>query len=112
MVGGITCVSSPINELVTKIQRAQSGIDTPTDAICMDGGARILPNALKNKVTNLGSVTFDCYQDAAVCTSGGPITTSGDTLEASQNVKFKGIIHCDGPQSNGDYDCTISIKSA
>jgi len=25
MVGGITCVSSPINELVTKIQKAQAG---------------------------------------------------------------------------------------
>lgn len=114
MVGGITCVSSPINELVTKIQSAQSGIDTPTGAICMDAGAALKPEALRNKVNNLGSVTFQCLDSAAVCSGTNPPLTfpTTDTIAASSSVKFKAVISCTLTGASGNYDCTISVRNA
>jgi len=112
MVGGITCVSSPINELVTKIQKAQAGITTATDAICMNAGEQFRSTALTEKVTNVASIEFTC-SGAAVCKSGGPVQVNGDTISASSSVKFKGLITCTKASgSTGDYTCKIEIQSA
>ncbi len=110
---GITCVSNPINEIVTKIQTAQNGIDLPTGAICMKSGEKLPPNAIANQLNNLDSVKFDCFEGSAVCSGANPPVTfpSSDSIAASGDVKFKGIVHCDRKES-GKYDCTISIQSA
>ncbi len=110
-VGGITCVSSPINEMVTKIQKAQAGITTATGAICMNAGEMFTSAALTSKVTNLDKVSFTC-QGAAVCKNGDPIFVSPDSIEAKKDAKFKGLITCTPSGAQGDYDCTIVIQSA
>lgn len=112
LVGGITCVSSPINEMVTKIQKAQAGIVTSTDAICMNAGEQFMDTALTSKVTNLASVTFTC-QDAAVCKTGTPIEASGNSVVAKASAKFKALIACTKQAgASGNYDCTITINNA
>ncbi len=111
LVMGITCVSSPINELVTKIQRSQAGIVTKTDAICMSAGETFTDESLMDKVTNVKAITFQC-DGAAVCENDDPIDVSGgNSVTAIGGVKFKGLIDClEGTQ--GDYVCTITIQSA
>ncbi len=112
MVGGITCVSSPINELVTKIQKAQAGITTSTDAICMNAGEQFSYTALTEKVTNVGDVTFTC-SGAAVCKNNNPVDVSDShVIKTSNSVKFKGLITCTKSGTGGDYTCTIEIQSA
>jgi hypothetical protein len=113
MVGNITCVSSPINEMVTKIQKAQAGIVTSTDAICMNAGERFMDTALTGKVTNLASVTFAC-EDAAVCNKDtSPISATNNMIEAKSNAKFKALIGCTKQSgASGNYDCTITINNA
>ena len=112
MVGGITCVSSPINELVTKIQKAQAGITTSTDAICMNAGEQFSSTALTEKVTNVGQITFKC-SGAAVCKNNNPVDVSGgNTIKSMGSVKFKGLITCTKSGTAGDYNCDIEIQSA
>lgn len=110
-VGGITCVSSPINEMVTKIQKSQAGITTSTGAICMNAGEMFTSTALTSKVTNLNAVTFEC-QGAAVCKNNDPIAVSGSSIKAKNSAKFKGLITCTSGGGQGDYDCNIVIQSA
>jgi len=111
LVGGITCVSNPIDEMVTKIKKAQSGITTSTGIICMYSGESYTTAALENKVTNLvpDGTTFKC-DGAAVCKNDRPITVTDKMLEATADAQFKAIISC--TQSSGDYTCAITIKSA
>lgn len=110
LVGGITCVSNPIDEMVTKIKKAQSGITTSTGIICMYTDESYTATALTNKVTNLNSIEFKC-DGAAVCKNNKPIDVSASNMiEAKADAQFKGIISC--TESSGDYDCTITIKSA
>ena len=108
----VTCVSSPINELVTKIQKAQAGITTSTGAICLNAGEMFGADALKSKVTNLAELRFEC-QGAAVCKNNDPIEVSEQSLDAKAEAKFKGLITCSSSSDGqGDYDCTIVIQSA
>ncbi len=105
-----TCVSNPINELVTAIQKAESGITTSTDAICMNNGYGLSDTALTNKVTNVESITFKC-SGAAVCKNNNPLDVSdGTTIKAIGNLKFKGLVTC--TKSGDKYDCEIEIQSA
>ena len=112
MVTGIQCVSSPINEMTTKIQTSESGIITPTDTICMNAGAKFTAAALTAKVTNVAQLTFSCV-DAAVCKNQNPLKVTSDSIEAVSNAQFKGLIDCQkqgGAASN--YVCTITINNA
>lgn len=108
--GGATlhCVSSPIDEMVTKIKKAESGIITSTGIICMYTGERYTTTSLLNKVTNLNSLEFKC-DGAAVCKNGNRLIVTSDKIDASADLNFKGLIAC--VETSGDYDCTITIKS-
>jgi len=111
LVTGITCVSNPINEMMTKMQKSQAGITTSTDAICMNAGEAFSAKALTDKVTNVMGVTFSCKDNVAVCKTGGAILVTDDMISASASAKFKALITCDrdpGP----DFDCEISVISA
>lgn len=110
MVGGITCVSSPIDEMVTKIQKAEAGIQTATGVMCMYNGERFGQDALINKISNLKNVEFDCI-GAAVCTPpSGPIDVSDHTnIVAKADAKFKALIGCDSEPDG--YHCKITITN-
>ncbi len=111
MVGGITCVSSPIDEMITKIQKAQAGMDTSTGAMCMYAGETFKDTALINKMNNLASVSFNCNMDSAVCKPGGPIDVSGGTtIKANSDTKFKALISCTKASgASGNYACEITV---
>jgi len=105
----MTCVSSPIDEFVTKIQKSQTGIETSTDSICMKAGEGFTTATLIDKMANLNSLSFTC-EGAAVCRNDNPISVSADSIRAVGEARFKGIITC--IKSSGDYDCSIIIQSA
>ena len=110
MVTQLPCVGNPVNEMVTKIQRAQGGITTLTDAICMKPGEAFTSEALTGKIGNLQSVTFTC-PDAAICKNQKPIDVSSSSMiKANGDAKFKGLITC--TPAGGDYSCVIVIQSA
>jgi hypothetical protein len=106
------CADNVVNELVTKLQKAQSGLATATNAICMKAGEQLDASALTKKVTNVASVTFKC-EGAAVCKNNDPIdVSSGDLISAKHDAKFTGLIDCEeSPSGPGDYTCTITIRS-
>jgi hypothetical protein len=99
--------------MVTKIQKSQAGIDTLTDAICMNPGESFSSNSLTNKVTNVKEVTFTCTGGAAVCSSGNPPPIdigTGNSITAKSSVKFKALISC--TPDGSDYNCQAEIQSA
>lgn len=106
---GMCCISNPIDEMVMKIKKAQSGITTSTSVICMYANEYVNTTSLTNKVSNLNTLTFKC-DGAAVCRDGKPINVDPNTLTAVSSAQFKGIVDC--AESSDKYDCTITIKSA
>jgi|GEM_PF-7046673 len=106
------CVSNPINELVTKIQAAETGIITATDTICMQNGEKFNTEALTSKIPNLDSISLHCT-DAAVCKNSAPLKVTLDSIEAVSEVRFKGLVECQKqPRTLGNYTCTIVINNA
>ncbi len=113
MIAGIQCVSSPINELMTTLQDAQSGMRATTQDICLDEGAGVGAAAIANTMSNIGTddITFKC-DSAAVCEEGGPLAISldGKEIDAEGDATFKAVVEC--IETGGNYKCTISIRNA
>lgn len=110
LVFGITCVSNPINEMTTKIQRAQAEIITATGTICVKSGEGFKDTALTNKVTNVNSLEFVCEGDAVCKDENSAVDVTSSAILARRDAKFRGLIDCQ--KSGQNYDCTIIVQSA
>lgn len=112
--GDYWCISSPINEMLIKIQTSQAGINTKTDAICIYAGESLPADTLINRVSNVQTVTFSCGEGAAVCSGNSPgISVSSQALTANSDVIFRAIVSCTkNTDTTGDYECILTIVSA
>jgi hypothetical protein len=111
MIFNISCVDNPINEMVTKIKRSQSGITTSTSDICMTAGEAFQASSLMGRVTNIKTLTFTC--DSAVCTDNTPIEVTSSSVVANSDAKFRGLITCTkSTTGSGDFDCNVLVRSA
>lgn len=105
---GITCVSSPINEMVTRTQQAQAGIAITTSPICLNVGEEITDTNIINNVATVNSVGFFC-NGAAVCKNQDPIDVSDQkTIKARNAAIFKAKIQCTS-DNRENYHCDIMI---
>jgi hypothetical protein len=113
MIAGIQCVSSPINELVTTIKEAQSGMRATTEDICLSAGAGLSSTNIAKQIANVGpsDITISCKGDAAVCATDGPLDLNSDSIDAIRDATFKAIIDCE-ETSTGNYLCDIEIINA
>ncbi len=109
--GGIhsDCVSNPLGQLSSAIERAQVGLNASSEDICMNHGETVDAQALLNRVSSLNSITFIC-KGAAVCKKGDILKVETNRLDAVRSVKFTGLVSC--AQTDGNYDCIITIQNA
>lgn len=109
MIGGIQCVSSPVNEIMTTIQKAQTGQIARTQDICLGAGEGLTAENIKNKLSNVASIRFECSQSAAVCSGdSAPLDASDETkLISRRDATFKALVDC--TESTEGYKCTVSI---
>jgi hypothetical protein len=109
---GISCVSSPINELTTKILDAQTGLITRTEMICFDRGESIGVEAIANKLNGVEASDLSFYCDNSVVCSGDlPIKVTSSEIFAELDAQFKVVIDCD-ELSEGGYSCEMGIKNS
>ena len=111
MIAGIQCVSSPINELTTKIQEAQSGIVTVTEAICLKNGQEFKADSIAGRLGSVDTITFEC-KDAAVCASGDPpqVDVDPSLISANADTSIKARIKCTAQSGYaGNFDCNIEV---
>jgi|GEM_PF-6662345 len=109
---GIQCVSAPINEIVTTIQKAQGGmVSTTYMAICLNKGEGFTSRVLEERVSSVDSVTFNCDSRASVCWgSGAQVSVATSEITALVDARFRARITCtQADYPTGNSDCEIEI---
>ena len=106
------CVSSPLNELMTTLSRAQGGIVATSQTICLLSGEAFTSEALQKKVSGVRTITFSCFTGASVCTgTGAPISVTDARIESNgAKTEFRAQISCTRTASD-DFDCTLQVKN-
>jgi hypothetical protein len=112
-VGAFDCVDSPLNELTTQITQAKTGIERMTAKLCLKEGEGFGAETLQGRIAGINTITFQCMPNAAVCSSGGPLSVESGFLRAtSDKAQFAALINCiKAGGGTGDFDCTIQIRS-
>jgi hypothetical protein len=113
--GGMGCVTNPLDDVSSSIKNAQGGLDASTSMLCLKSGEGFSGTLLRNRVAGLKSLTFQCYNDASICSGTGtpPLKVDTTGVHANRDVQFKALIFCTpGSGSTGDFDCKLAVKSA
>ncbi|MBN2517778.1 MAG: hypothetical protein JXB14_02955 [Candidatus Altiarchaeota archaeon] len=103
-VSRLSCVPSPVNEIVSGMNTAMSGIDFVTTKICLKRGNEISFDMIENRLSNV-DVSFKC--DAEIC-ADKKLVIMEDRLSAKIDVEFKAKITCDVASDEG-HTCDITI---
>ena len=98
--------------MVSTIARAQTGIEASTGTICMSDGEAFTADAVAKRVDNLpmGTLTFYCLGDSAVCAGTNPdLTIDSDSITANTDTQFQATIKC-SMRGDRKYSCTARIS--
>jgi hypothetical protein len=101
------CVSSPLNELATTLSYAQGGLAVASKNICLKPREGFTSDALRLKVNNVRTLTFEC--DNTIC---GDLITISDwnsttsLLTSNSDTEFIAAMTC--KETNG-ADCVMEI---
>ena len=103
------CVSSPINELVTTIQKAQTGLEATTGLICLNEGEGFTSRVLEEQVSNVDYIFFNCKAMAFVCW-GEQVSVATSEISALVDARFRAKITCTHVGYHTEnFGCEITI---
>jgi hypothetical protein len=113
--GQMGCVTNPLDDISSTIKNAQGGLAASTNMLCLKSGEGFSDASLVNRVAGLKSLTFQCYNDASICSGAGtpPLKVDTTNVQANSDVQFKALISCTaGSGGTGDFDCKLQVRSA